>query len=62
MYSKLAEMCREEVLEICKRMSPAERLEAFVNQSKVYAEIYWAGKAARSERRRLQEQSESTGS
>jgi hypothetical protein len=51
MRSKLAEQCREDVVEICKKMTPAERLQAFVNLSKAMAQLYWAGEAARSERR-----------
>ncbi len=47
MQSKLGEHCREAVVELCRKMSPAERLQAFVNQSKVLAELYRAGEAAR---------------
>ena len=59
MRSKLGEKCREEMVEICRRMSPAERLQAFVNQSKVLAEIYRAGEAARKEQRITQQRSNS---
>ena len=59
MRSKLAEKCREEVVDICRQMSPAERLQAFVNHSKVLAEIYRAGEAARKEQRITQQRSNS---
>jgi len=61
MRSKLGEQCREELLELCRRMSPAQRLQAFVNQSKVLAEIYRAGEAAREEHRIAQQPSNSAG-
>lgn len=57
MRSKLGEQCREELLEICRRMSPAERLQAFVNQSKVLVEIYRAGEAVRKGQRIGQQRS-----
>jgi hypothetical protein len=50
MQSKLAEKCREEIVEMCRKMTAAERLQAFVNQSKVLAEIYRAGETARNGR------------
>jgi hypothetical protein len=49
MRSKLGEDCREEVVEICRRMSPAERLQAFVNHCRAFAEIHAAGELARRE-------------
>jgi hypothetical protein len=61
MRSKLAEQCREDVVEICKKMTPAERLQAFVNLSKAMAQLYWSGEAARSERRASLQETEPTG-
>jgi hypothetical protein len=39
MQSALGERCREDIVEICRRMSPAERLQAFVNHSRAMAAL-----------------------
>jgi hypothetical protein len=49
MKSKLAEQCRAEMVEICRRMTPDDRLQAVVNHLKAMAEIYRAGDATRRE-------------
>jgi len=43
MYSLLAKELRDELIAVCKKMSPAERLEAFVRHSQLVGEIYRAG-------------------
>ena len=50
MRSKLAEQSRSEMIELCRKMSPAERLQAFVNHSRTLAEIYRAGAVVRRQR------------
>jgi hypothetical protein len=57
MESKLAEKCREEMVEICKKMTPEEQLQAFVNHSQLLAEVYRAGEAARLNHRTAAEHS-----
>ena len=43
MESKLAKIKQDNIVEICRRMKPEERLVAFLNHSKLVSQIYQAG-------------------
>ena len=47
MRSKLAEQARRELLEADRKLTAEERLEAYVEQSRLLAELYDAGKELR---------------
>jgi hypothetical protein len=47
MRSKLAELARRELLESDSKLSPEERLEAYVQQCRLMVELYDAGKRLR---------------
>ena len=51
MKSKLAEKSRADLVEAHKRMTKAERLQAFVNHSTELAKIFHAGKKSREQKR-----------
>jgi hypothetical protein len=52
MDSKLAKASRDAMIELCKRMTPEERLKAFVEHSRQLALLHQAGKEARIEQAR----------
>ena len=43
MESKILQKNREELVEICRAMSPEDRLSAFLNHSELIHQIYQAG-------------------
>ncbi len=51
MKSKLNEKSREDLLEAHKKMSKAERLQAFVNHTTELAKIFHVGKKSREQKR-----------
>ena len=50
MRSKVAEASRRALLEMARRMTPDQRLEAFAAHSRLLAEIHEAGKKLREAR------------
>lgn len=52
MKSKLKKKSREDLLAALKKMSKAERLQAFVNHSAELAKIFHAGEKSREEKRK----------
>ena len=47
MKSKLLQLDREELVDLCRKMTPTERLLACYNHSKLVNQIYRAGVQAR---------------
>lgn len=47
MDSQVAKAARDALIEMCKRMTPEERLKAFIEHSKQMALLYQAGKESR---------------
>jgi len=47
MRSKLAEQARRELLEADQKLTPEERLEAYVEHARLVVELYDAGKRLR---------------
>jgi hypothetical protein len=47
MESKLAEYAEQQLIEAAKRMTPEQRLRAFIEQSKRMVQLQRAGKALR---------------
>ena len=43
MKSKISKTQHDDIIRICKRMKPAERLVAFFNHSRLMMQIYQAG-------------------
>lgn len=53
MESKLANQARQQLIEQSKKMTPEERLRAYVEHVKVLAQIHAAGVSARKRDRNL---------